>query len=272
MLLKELPAVAGGATTIVSVSGDATLDMLTLPESMRRAAYDADDATTFDTGTLLVAFVGPDPEAHVDAEALAVALGRLPVGGRVVVLIGWPIAELPYHVLLGPLVDAGCQVLQAVPLDKAARHGAHCAVVAARVSRLAPLRPYLDDSPITLSDEPDLPALLRLTCEYTFSDLVARPMRRKLAEQNDRVAAQQNKIRRLEQEVQARDAKLKATQERLAASRESLARLRSSATFQVGSTMVQGARRPGRAIVSVPAGLVRVWRSRRTDPAGPAAP
>jgi hypothetical protein len=29
--------------------------------------------------------------------------------------------------------------------------------------------------------------------------------------------------------------------------------------------MVQGARRPGRAIVSVPFGLVRVWRSRGTN-------
>jgi len=165
MLLKELPAVAGDATSIVSVSGDATLDMLTLPESLRREPYDADDTTTFDDGTLLVAFVGPDPEAHVAPEALAAALGRLPVGGRVVVLLGWPVEQLPYHVLLGPLVDAGCQVLQAVPLDKAARHGAHCAAIAARVSRLAPLRSYLDDSPVTLTDEPGLPALLRLAGE-----------------------------------------------------------------------------------------------------------
>lgn len=263
MLITELPALTGDATTIVGVGGDAVADLLQAPESMRRVAYDPDDTATFDTQTLLVAFAGPDPAAHVTAEALAAALRRLPVGGRVVVLLAWPVEELPYHVLLGPLVDAGCQVLQAVPLDKVSRHGAHCAVVAARVGRLAPVRSYLDDTPVAVSgDEPDLRTLLRLAGEYTFGDLVSRPLRRKLADLRDRVDAQQEQIRWLEQDVQAREAKLAAAQQRLATARESLSRVRSSTAFQVGDTMVRGARRPGRAIVSVPAGLVRVWRNR----------
>jgi hypothetical protein len=33
----------------------------------------------------------------------------------------------------------------------------------------------------------------------------------------------------------------------------------------VGNAMVQGARRPGRAIVSVPVGLIRVWRNRGAE-------
>jgi hypothetical protein len=270
MLIKELPALAGDATTIIWVGGDRGADalraLLPVPEALRRLPYDPDETHAFDVRTLLVAFVGPDPEAHVAPEELAAAVRRLPPGGRMVALLGWPVEELPYHVLLGPLVDAGCQVLQAVPLDKAIRHGAYCAVVAARVSHLAPLRTYLDDSPITLTgDEPDLRTLLRLAGEYTFGDLVSRPLRRRVAELRDKTAAQQQRIRHLEKEAQAREAKLAAAQQRLAAARDGMARLRSSTTFQVGDTMVQGARRPGRAIVSVPVGLVRVWRNRGTE-------
>jgi hypothetical protein len=257
MLIKELPALAGDATTIIWVGGDRGADalraLLPVPEALRRLPYDPDETHAFDVRTLLVAFVGPDPEAHVAPEELAAAVRRLPPGGRMVALLGWPVEELPYHVLLGPLVDAGCQVLQAVPLDKAIRHGAYCAVVAARV-------------PITLTgDEPDLRTLLRLAGEYTFGDLVSRPLRRRVAELRDKTAAQQQRIRHLEKEAQAREAKLAAAQQRLAAARDGMARLRSSTTFQVGDTMVQGARRPGRAIVSVPVGLVRVWRNRGTE-------
>lgn len=273
MLIKELPALAGDQTTIVWVGGD-TADnvlqaLLPVQDSMRRLPYDPDDTSTFDAQTLLVAFVGPDQETHVSPETLAAALRRLPAGGRGVILLGWPVEELPYHILLGPLVDAGCQVLQAMPLDKAIRHGAHCAIITARVSRLAPLRSYLDDTPISLTDDETEPrTLLRLAGEYTFGDLVSRPLRRRLASLQDRTNAQQQRIRQLEKDVQARDAKLAAAQQRLTTVQGRLARLRSSTTFQVGNTMVEGARRPGRAIVSVPAGLMRAWRNRSADANG----
>jgi hypothetical protein len=263
MLIQELLPLAGDANAIVEVGGGTVRDLLQAPDSVTKQPYDAEDTAVFDAGTVLVAFAGPDPEAHVEPGALIPALHRLPVGGRVVVLLGWPIEELPYHTLLGPLVDAGCQILQAVPLDRASRHGAHCAVVAARVDRLAPLRTYLDDSPVAVDgDEPDLRALLRLIGEYTFGDLVARPIRRRLAELRERDDAQRQRIRQLEKDLRARDANLAAAQERLGVAKDDLTRLRDSATFQLGSTMVQGARRPARAIVSVPAGLVRVWRRR----------
>lgn len=273
MLIQELLTLAGDSDTLVAVGGSAAADLLQPPPGVRQAAYDPDDTATFDAGTTLVAFAGPKPETHIDPVALAPALSRLPVGGRIVVLLAWPIGELPYHTLLGPLVDAQCQVLQVVPLDKVARHGAHCAVVAARVDRLAPLRRYLDDTPVDLPGEaPDLRALLRLAGEHTFGDLVSRPMRRRLNELGDRVEAQQQRIRELEKELKARGTELTSTQQRLTSVREDLGRLRSSTTFQVGSTMVQGARRPARAIVSVPVGLVRVWRNRGTaHHRGPAA-
>ncbi|AEV88625.1 hypothetical protein ACWT_7614 [Actinoplanes sp. SE50] len=162
MLIKELPALAGGGPAVFYTGGSEELFAALFPfEKPERADPPA---------ALTVVFAGPaSPFPGVPA---------LPPGGRLLLLLGWPIAELPYHLLLDPLVAAGCQVLQAVPVDRAHRHGVHCAVVAARVDRLAPLRSYLDDSPITLDGEsPGLPALLRLTGEYTFTDLVSRTQR-----------------------------------------------------------------------------------------------
>lgn len=186
MLIEELLPLAGDTGVIVEIG--AVRELLGAPDDVAAQPYDQDGTEVFPAGTVLVAFAGPDPEAHVAPEVLAPALRRLPVGGRVLVLLGWPIEDLPFHTLLGPLGETGCQVLQAVPLDKVKRHGAHCAVVAARVEHLAPLRSYLDDTPITLDGPgPDLRALLRLVGEHTFGDLVARPLRRRLAEQEERI-------------------------------------------------------------------------------------
>jgi hypothetical protein len=125
----------------------------------------------------------------------------------------------------------GSTVLQVMPLDKAARHGWHCAVVAARVDKLAPLRTYLDDAAVVVDGAgPDLRALLRLTGEYNFADLVD--------------PAQRRRIRQLEKE-------LASAQKRLVATNGHLERLRASATYEVGNT-----------IVSVPRGLARVLRRR----------
>ncbi|WP_328462413.1 hypothetical protein OHA21_35160 [Actinoplanes sp. NBC_00393] len=278
MLIKELPALAGEATTLVWAGDDSRAEellagLLNGQDGIRRLPYDPDGTDAFDTDTLVVAFAGPD----LAADQLAATLRRLAPGGRVVLLLGWPVDELPYHVLLDPLVEAGCQVLQAVPVDRANRHGVHCAVVAARVERLAPLRSYLDDSPITLGGaEPELRTLLRLTGEHLFGDLVARPLRRQLADLRDRVDTQQKRIRELEAAVRTADAKVAGLEERhtavqeklattrakLATAQERLTQLRSSTTFQVGYTIVEGARRPARALVSVPTGLVRAWRNR----------
>ncbi len=151
--------------------------------------------------------------------------------------------------MLDELVAAGCQVLQVIPLDNAVGHRAHCAVVAARVDRLAPLRSYLADEPVVVDGEsPDLRALLRLTGERVFTDLLERPLRQRLADAADRITEQDKRIQQLEKEIAGRDA--------------TIAKLRASTAYQVGATVVQGARRPGKAIVSVPVGLVRIWRKR----------
>jgi hypothetical protein len=239
MRINELLDITGNPDTVVMIGGVPNVrELMIVPEQVTLQPYDAADSSAFGAGTTLVAFAGPDPDEHVDPGSLGPALHRLPVGGLVIVLFGWPIEQLPYHALLGPLVDADCQVLQVIPLDKAGRHGWHCAVVAARVERLAPFRPYLDDTSVVLDGpEPDLRALLRLIGEYTFADLVARPTRQRLAELRDRDGAQRRRIQRLEKDLRKRDGELE--------------RLRASATYQVGDT-----------IVRVPRRLARTWRRR----------
>jgi hypothetical protein len=259
MLIQELLPLLGETTEIVEVGDGGLGELLRVPADATLRRFAPDDAAELGSASVVAAFVGPGPQ-HVDADAVAPALRLLPVGGRAVLLLGWPIEELPYHVLLGPLVDAECQVLQVAPLEKASRHGAHCVVIAARVDRLAPLRTHLDDTPIAITgQEPSLRALLRLAAEYMFGDIVTRPARRSLVEFRDRNAEQAKRIRELERELDRRSA---AADRQLAAAQRELSKVKTSAAFQVGTTVVQGARRPGSAIVSVPVGLVRVWRRR----------
>ncbi|MEU8608106.1 hypothetical protein AB0C29_08900 [Actinoplanes sp. NPDC048791] len=263
MLIHELLPLVGDVTTVVEVSenGQALRELLRAPAETYRAYVP--DGEKMDAGTVVTAFLGPKPEAHVDVETVAPALRELPVGGRALLLLGWPVPDLPYHRLLDELVAAGCQVLQVVPLDKVSRHGAHCAVVAARVDRLVPLRTHLTDTPVVFDGEsPDLRALLRLTGEYVFQDLLSRPLRSQLADAADRIKAQDQRIRQLEKDVAARDATIAKAESRLARARNDIADLRASTPFRVGTTVVQGARRPTRGIVSVPVGLVRIWRKR----------
>jgi len=267
MLIRELLPLFEDVTTVVEVSesGKALQEQLRAPEAAAYRPYAPGEK--MDAGTVVVAFVGPNPTAHIDAETVAPALQELPVGGRALLLLGWPVSDLPYHHVLDKLVTAGCQVLQVIPLDHAAGDRAHCAVLAARVDRLAPLRPYLFDEPIVVDgDAPDLRALLRLTGEKVFSDLLDRPLRRNLAEASDRVSEQAKRIRELERELATTVAQAESQLKR---ARNDIAKLQASTTFQVGAAVVQGARRPGKAIVSVPVGLVRIWR-KRGAPGGPA--
>jgi hypothetical protein len=270
MLLHELLPVVGKTTEIVEVGDGVLRELLRAPEDIPHRRFENDQSLP--EGTTVVAFVGPKSDTQVDAEAIVPALRALPVGGRVVLLLGWPIEELPYHLLVAPLVDAECQVLQVVPLDKAHRYGAYGAVLAARVAQLAPARGYLEESPIELpGEEPGLRSLLRLAAEHVFGDIVARPTRRALAEVRDKTAEQAQRIRELEQQLRTREEQIEVAESGLASAQDDIEQLLASATYRVGNTLVQGARKPGRALVSVPAGLVRVWRhrgSRRSDPTG----
>ncbi len=307
-------AFRGNAREIVDLS-DAQVNLarsLGLPDGLRHIRSTPDEASQRELGphTLLIAVVGPTAPAQVDPDALAPVLRRFSPGARAILLMGWPIPELPYHRLLGPLADARCQVTQAVPLDRSRMPVAHCALVVECVDKLAPVGAYLSGIPSGIAgDEPpveaadDLRPLLRMVNEYVLAGLVARPLRRRLSELERAEAERAHAIARalqLENAVAERDdameriTRLTGEMERArreidelggaAADRDAQVRLlrnrlrelESSVPFEVGQAVVDGARHPARAVVSVPRELIRVWRKRksRLAPSGsaPATP
>jgi len=257
MLIYELLHRVDEVREIIDISAEPVelSRHLKIPDDVRYERYEPAKAENLDIGAdgLLVCLVGDAPK-HTDTDALAPVLGALQPGARAILLLAWPIDELPYHRLLGPLVDNRCQVVETVPLDRVRNHGAHCALVVQRVTRLAEPRPYLTDAPAATAAEAapptagaatdaqavdELRSALRIANEYMLADLVARPMRRRLREQDQRIAE-------LNRELAVQTARL--------------ARLESSASYQIGRAMISGARNPGRGLVTVPRDLARIWR------------
>src|ERR1700760_3404640 len=104
MLIKELPALTGDATTVVWAGGPTADDLLPSlfpgEDDITRLPYEPADTSALDAKKLLLAFAGPNAEPHLTPEALAATLRRLPPDGKVLVLLGWAPEQLPYHVLL----------------------------------------------------------------------------------------------------------------------------------------------------------------------------
>ncbi|WP_405425498.1 hypothetical protein [Micromonospora sp. NBC_00617] len=165
---------------------------------------------------LLVGLVGSQPSVHVLPEELAVLADCRP-GHRSVLLLGWPIVDLPTHLLLSALTSARCQILETVPLSTANIRGVYAALVVARVDRPAATRRHLEDAaqarraahaPPGRADDPR--TLLRMVNEYQLTDLVHRPLRGQLRElraeverQRELLAQRDDRLRELERELAA---------------------------------------------------------------------
>ena len=254
-----------GTERVVDVTDDSVdLAQLQVPSGVKvdRTALADVASQEIGPGAVLISAVGPTGPAFAEPEALATALRSLQPGGRAILLIGWPIEDLPYHRLLAPLVSSRCQVLHAVPLERAFIGTAvHCALIAECVDKPKPPASYLTDAGTPAAGEEgdsqsslELQTVLRAMNEFVLSDLVMRPIRRRVAEQ-----ATTSDLR---QQLAARDAQVVRLEARLARTEERLAAVESSASFQVGRFIVGGLRQPT-ALVTAPRNLVRLWRVRR---------
>src|SRR5262245_25694234 len=115
MLLREI--VAAHATNVHRVVqlGDRDLglaDHLRLPEHAHLEVQDLESAATLDLGpgTAVVSLLGPNPDVHADPVALADVLGRLQPGARGILLLAWPVTDLPSNRLLDLLRGGYCQI------------------------------------------------------------------------------------------------------------------------------------------------------------------
>ncbi|MFE9201837.1 hypothetical protein [Micromonospora sp. NPDC007230] len=195
MLIHELLPLFGEVDEVVDLAPEAAelSRHLRLSEGVRHVRCTGQEVgrLPWPDRRLLVALVGEEGP-RTGPDELCEALAAAPVGTPALLLLGWPVAELPAHRLLDPLVAAGCQVITAVPLDRVAGHGAYAALVLRRVDRLAVPRPYLldlDDEPVRPDDDPaDLRVALRIANEWLLADLVSRPLRRRLREQETELA------------------------------------------------------------------------------------
>lgn len=269
-LHELLPTYLGCAREVIDVSpaGAGLQRYLQLPDDLPYGRYDLVEAAKRDLGpvTLIVSVVGPDPAEHSDPQTVAPLLRQLEVGARLILLGGWPIEALPYHRLLGPLVDGNCQVIDAVPLEPAtAPAGVQCALIIDRVEKLAPVRSHLtdtsaesgQDAQATAAAADELRTLLRVVNECVLAEFVARPSQRRLLE--------------LENATAERDAQVQQLERLLASSKSRLAVLESSITFQVGQAVVQAVRNPVRGVVTLPREMAGAWRRRKSDRVVPIA-
>jgi hypothetical protein len=267
MHIHELLPALGDVREVVHVdageaeggTGESELtDYLRIPAGVAYRRHEPADAEKLDLdeGAVIVCLLGP-AAPQLDPDAVAPVLDAMPIGGTALLLVGWPVTDLPYHRLLGPLGGASCQAIEAVPLEGAvAHHGAHAALVVRRVGRLAPPRPYLTgqrsgrtaDADADIDSEAGLRMALRMANEYVLADLVARPMRARMAD--------------LERDLANREGRLREAEQRLAKAKARIAVLEASATYRVGQAVVRGARNPARAVVGVPRDLARIWRDR----------
>jgi hypothetical protein len=274
MRLQELTSLYfSTAHQVLDLTGediDVQAELRLSPDVHRRASIDEAAGVDLGPGSIVLALLGPD---RMGPEALALVVRKLQTGARAVLLAGWPIEQVPYHRLLGPLSAARCQVLEAVPLDRVSVGApVHCAIVVERVARLAPPRAYLTDigtEPDSFRDDgaDELASVLRAVNECVLVDFVTRPVRRKIFEAPT-AAELRRRLDQREARLKLVETRLAQTETRLAQAERRLAAIQSSAAFQVGQAMVHELRHPARAVVTIPRDLARVWRDRRSR--GPA--
>ena len=280
MLVRELLPLLTGADRLVDLTpegADLTGHLMIPDDRHHRVDLSAAAAEPYRPGDVLVAAIGP---GLIEPDDLAPALAALPTGGRVLLLSTWPAADLPYHRLLDPLGAASMQVTDAVPLSQTSRHGLYVALLATRVTEPLPPRAYLMDldRPPDAPGEVGLRTLLRMANEHVLGEMVARPVRRRMREQDIELAESHAELAALRIERDALHHRLSVSEKDKAKLHRQLAALQTSASFRVGRTFVDGVKHPARAVVSVPRGLSQIWRTRHTvaladapNPANPAA-
>ncbi|SCG76604.1 hypothetical protein [Micromonospora inositola] len=166
---------------------------------------------------LLVGLLGPKPSVHLNPREVAEALTAAAPGTRAVLLLAWPVDQLPAHLLVGPLVAARCQIVDAIPLSTAGIRGVSAALIAQRVDRPLPPRGHLVDMTVERRAAHPLPepvdelrTMLRMANEHQLTGLVTRSVRRRLQALEDEVEQQRRVIAERDDRLAALEGELAA--------------------------------------------------------------
>ncbi|WP_125811072.1 FkbM family methyltransferase [Actinoplanes sp. ATCC 53533] len=289
MLVRNLLPLISGVGRIVDVSPgaeDLRRHLMVpgdLPYSAVAPAAVADTALTSDD--LLLCLLGPREGTHTPAADLGRALHALPAGVKVLILAGWSPEDFPQQVVLQMLADGHCQLADAVPVDSSGRYGMEVALLAERVEKIQPRRAHLADAPA--GDEalpPDvpgadqLPMQLWLANQSVLGELVTGTLLHRVHALGDRVtqltaqmAAARETVAEAKQTAAEAKAAKAARDEDLTRAKKQIRSLKSSLTFRLGQTLVDGARHPGKGVVTVPVTMAKIWRDRRARTSAPEA-
>jgi FkbM family methyltransferase len=222
MLTQHWPVDPGRAPAIIDVTDlDADLGGL---EVLRQTITRPPALDHPDRGAVLVVLTGPNSPAHTSLDDLAEVLASIRPGTCAIVLLGWPAGKLPEDGLLSAFDLAGCGISEVVNVDQTPILGVDFALVVDRADA---------------REGGESGASLRTANEYMLGQVEAMALRRDVAE--------------LTKSVEGLNRKLATSERRLAA-------LESSAALQIGRAILAGARRPGRAAVTVPRELARIYR------------
>jgi hypothetical protein len=217
---------------------------LALPDGVElvRAAAGARAHTSLDTRTLVVDVLGPDarhtrPIVHVED-----ALGALLACRRALVLLTYPLDELPVGDLLQSLGDAACQLVAAVPVES---HTISSALVIERRVRLDANGDDLNRLRLAALTSTVLDTRLQ-ALEHEVDDLRAQ-----LPRADDEHGEARTELERLRDDVDA-----------LRVDRQRLQELERSTTYHVGRVVIDVLSKPGKGAVRAPGALWKLWRER----------
>ena len=206
-----------------------------------------------------------------DLGTLTAVLAALPEGAKVLVVSGDVLGDLAQPRILDALSRTSCQLLRIAHLDyRVLRTG----LVVEKVSTPRPMvgstgGPVL---PRESAPAPSVGHVLRLHNEYAWLDLAAEltPVHTgrgtRAAEsgagQVEAPRTDRERVAALEEEKSRLDQRLRAAEKALSDTRNDLRRLRDSAKLQIGSALVDAAKRPATEGIKLPVTMARIARGR----------
>jgi FkbM family methyltransferase len=218
-----------------------------------------------EAGTLVLCMLGPDEGTHTPPADLARTLSAAPVGASVLILTGWPAAELPVNVVLETLAEGHCQLTDAVSLTSTGRYGMHVALLAERVETIQPRTAHLSSvppgEPAPLPDAP-LATRLWVVNQPVLGELAVEPLHAQVRTLEERITQLTAELTAARQDTTDARAEVQVRIKQLAKARKRSAALEASASFRLGKSLVDGVRHPGKGVVALPKTVATIWRDR----------